>query len=132
MKIESKDRISPLEVAEARSKGFAFVCAMCTKLHAVPWRISSNCGVEDCGGPMSGKDFPRYIGDLEGNFVNWCFVCGQKNPEHAIKINGSKRYIGVCKKHLKMLTVDRAKYVQKRSTGMFVNMPHSNIITVGD
>lgn len=132
MKIESKDKISPLEVAEARSKGFAFVCAMCTKLHAVPWRISPNCGVVDCGGPMSGKDFPRYTGDLEGNFVHWCFVCGQKDPEHAVQIKKSKKLLGVCKKHLRMLTVDRSQYEQKSSSGILMSVPQSNVITVGD
>lgn len=63
--------------------GFAFPCAMCTKLHRMMDRGLLKCeeAVQeggDCAGPLDGKSFPLYEGPLDREAIaSHCIRCGK-------------------------------------------------------
>jgi len=102
---------------ELTSEGYAFVCSMCSRMHRARARGAPACDEGevgfDCGGPMSGKAFPRYEGPLSRHLLpTLCFRCGSSECDHAVRV-GSGEFLGVCDKHVGMLS-SRANYVEKR------------------
>ena len=103
------DSIKKEESDRARSVGFGFVCSMCMKLHASDWKNTKGCVGVSCCGPIGGKDYPEYIGPLEGVFHLYCFACGKENPSNIVSVKDSSRLIGVCEDHLELLDPGRYK-----------------------
>jgi hypothetical protein len=109
------------KIVKAMMDGWIFVCAMCekfwegrdlklTKSDGTP-RCSSN---HNCGSPSCGGNFHDYSGPIN-SFEGFCYVCGKKSDyalvpkvegkEILCKVNGSKRLIGVCEKHVKLVNI---------------------------
>lgn len=93
---------------EALAKGYAFPCAMCVKLHWSIDRGLTQCRAavdqKECGGPLAGLAFPEYEGPLTREMIaKLCFRCG-KPASKLVEGNRGPGYVGVCKRHLPVLT----------------------------
>lgn len=87
-----------LNAKRLMSLGYAFPCSFCDRMF-VPPGGAPKCVMKDCGGPFSGRSFPRYKGILTRSTIAMhCFRCGD-TAEEAI-VAGDKGLVGVCKKHL--------------------------------
>ncbi len=111
--------VDVVKVIEARKQGYGIVCTTCEHFWIARDAQRARCG-KACGGPISGKDFPHYRGPLP-NFETWCFVCGAAS-DYGVKVDGSLRFVGVCKEHLRLLDTVRlsgreANYTLVRSGG---------------
>jgi hypothetical protein len=92
------------QIQKALERGLALACATCARYWQGRERglPGDECtSASPCGGPIAGSDFPLYIGPIT-DFSQWCFACGGY-PELGIKVPGSPRIFGVCRKHLKLL-----------------------------
>ncbi len=93
--------LDPAEVQAEMATGLAFTCAMCL----VYWRAKNaqvfktdevRCPEQACGGPMTGKSFPKYEGPLVGHRVHVCFRCGRESTS-GLKFPECDEIIGVCR-----------------------------------
>lgn len=81
------------------SLGYAFPCSFCTRMFIPPGKSAPRCVMTDCGGPFSGRSFPRYEGVLTRDTIaTSCFRCGGRAKEAIVAKDGG--YVGVCAKHL--------------------------------
>lgn len=85
--------------------GYSFVCAHCVKLWKAKESSFDGCGSflingSECGGPLVGKVFPYYEGELKGYLVKFCFVCGEE-PDAVLEVNNG--FLGVCDEHINVL-----------------------------
>lgn len=80
--------------------GLSIICSTCRKYWKGKDAGLAGCGV-NCGGPISGKDFSEYDGDLP-DLIQWCFVCGA-DSYYALQVGQSERRIGVCQTHVSHL-----------------------------
>ncbi len=96
------------KIQQSLREGYAFPCAMCVKLYWGKDQGLATCraGVEkkECGGPLAGLGYPEYEGMLTRSAIaNHCFRCG-KSASKIVEGNHGPGYVGVCKRHLPMLT----------------------------
>jgi hypothetical protein len=92
----------------AKMEGVAFICRMCVRwyqgedMNLRDARGDKMCAAtSDCGSPISGDSFQSYSGPLDGSLGKFCYVCGKKNPEHALSCNvDNASRIGCCKECL--------------------------------
>jgi len=92
------------QIQNVLNRGVALACSTCARYWQGRERglPGDECTAEaPCGGPISGSDFALYLGPVT-DFSQWCFACGG-HPELGIKVPGSARVFGVCRKHLKLL-----------------------------
>jgi hypothetical protein len=96
--------LDPKRIMAAESKGVAFVCRMCTR-----WYEGEDRGLTDddgdarcnssgkCYSPIKGGSFDEHDGPLAGHLDKYCFMCGKRNPEHALEAQtlNAKR-VGCC------------------------------------
>lgn len=73
--------------------GLSAICAYCENWHDAKERGDKVKCHEDCGGPATGRGFPKYKGPLEGHLAKVCFICGC-SATAGVEIGG--RMIGVC------------------------------------
>lgn len=84
-------------IAEAMQAGAPTTCATCVHWHA----NNGYCGIETCGGPPRGRDFPDYEGPIpREKFVERCLICGDGNITHMIVGLGTK--FSLCWRHRKV------------------------------
>ncbi len=96
------------KIQESLRQGYAFPCAMCTKLYWGKERGLDQCqaGYEnkECGGPLAGLGFPEYEGLLSRSAIaSHCFRCGDRAAK-VVEGNKGPGFVGVCKRHLPVLT----------------------------
>lgn len=87
-------------IAGEIKRGLSIVCATCRKYWKGKDAGLAGCGVSCCG-PIGGKDFPEYDGDLP-DLTRWCFVCGE-DSYYALQVGQSERRVGVCQVHVSHL-----------------------------
>ena len=97
----------------ATEGGLAFACAMCRHYwkndevsYADLAQGKGSCKQTACGGPMSGRTFPKYSGPLpDGDWTHVCFVCASPAVSHGVKLaDGSgSRVLGVCRDHVRFV-----------------------------
>lgn len=92
--------IPPYLIDQAIREKVSAVCAQCVLFWRARAKGLSSCG-QDCGGPISGRDFPQYQGSITV-FDSFCFVC-RDDSVCCVKIPESSRQFGVCKRHLRFL-----------------------------
>lgn len=93
---------NPAEIAAAVRTGYSTVCATCDRLHPDPQRPEIRvCNERTCGGPFSGRDFPRYKGPIT-DFSRWCFVCGEPS-KYGVQAPETARRFGLCQEHVAMM-----------------------------
>ena len=96
--------LDPQLVEAAVRSGLSSVCATCTKYWAGREKglPEPRCtAVTKCGSPLAGDDFHEYDGPLR-EFDRWCFVCAE-DSKYGITVQGRKRVVGVCGKHVRLL-----------------------------
>lgn len=81
--------------------GVSAVCAWCEH-YWVRLRDGGTPGCQqpDCGGPLSGKAFPRYKGPRP-HLASYCFVCGTE-ADMAVEFTG-RGSVGCCTGHESLL-----------------------------
>lgn len=90
---------------KAVKDGLVATCAWCERLWESRDRTGSlSCG-EDCGGPMSGRGFPRYKGPWGLGRARFCFKCGAEATSMAEfrENGGASNMIGICEDHMEVL-----------------------------
>lgn len=101
----------PIDLPRAEAAvrgGLSFPCALCDRHWSGCDRGLSHCGVELCGGPLSGRTFPEYRGPLpKGDWPMLCFRCGEDGKDEALElfkvIGGGEKKLAVCKEHRSLL-----------------------------
>jgi hypothetical protein len=88
-------------VAEAARSGLSIVCATCQRYWEGRDLGRDSCNQPDCGGPVLGRDFPKYVGELP-DLQRWCFACG-RDSDFSIKVPQGVHSVGVCKEHVRLL-----------------------------
>ena len=81
--------------------GYSFICCNFKNLWDGIEKGSPNCIADECGGPIKGMGFPRYIGPLVGligvDITGWCFVCGDNKVTHLVHTKNRK--LALCQVH---------------------------------
>lgn len=100
--------LDPLLIDAAVRGGLSAVCATCSKYwegrdKGLPEPTCTAKG--RCGSPLAGDDFREYDGPMVA-FERYCFVCAE-NSRYGVRVRGRPRTIGVCEKHISMLTTLR-------------------------
>lgn len=93
------------EPRDAMKQGVSFVCAHCQWYWVARDRFvrGAQCASPGpCGGPLSGREFPHYLGVLS-EWSNLCFVCGAA-PSLWVKPLSGSRLFGLCAAHKPYLT----------------------------
>jgi len=100
--MEKINKITKDIVQNALNKGFPITCATCRYLYKGLNENKEDCGKSDCGGPLSGKGFPLYDGQItKTNFPNICLICGDNKVTHLILVNDNDKF-GLCDQHHKI------------------------------
>lgn len=93
--------IDGTKLKEALTKGFNVICATCQHHWDGVDKGRSSCGDKECGGPVSGKEFPNYKGDIiRERFDSFCICCLKPELKFKIAVNG-KAAFGLCALHEK-------------------------------
>jgi hypothetical protein len=79
----------------------AYICRMCEHMGAADDKGLDDCGKENCGGPLVGRNFPDYKGPLSQILRDMCFCCGAES-EQLLEVDG-KEALGVCHRCVKNL-----------------------------
>ncbi len=100
-----------MDVTQYMTEGYAFTCAMCSKLWRSKQQGNDKCeaGMKGltCNGPMVGSDFPLYEGPLTNESrMSLCFRCGQES-DFGVKMAAGNKILGVCKQHMDEFSVWR-------------------------
>lgn len=90
--------MSPAKIGLAVQGGLCVVCATCERYWAAQDRGRPHCG-KDCGGPVSGRAFPKYKGPMR-DMTRHCFVCGDTTMH---VVHHPLRKLGVCEQHRTMV-----------------------------
>jgi len=130
--------IDKVSIEIGLKSGMAFVCVICSRMREAIDKGLDGCGVAGCGGPMAGKTFPGYRGSLdESNWTEFCFVCGRQS-DAGINVKGSNRMLGVCAKHVHLVThlkcveIDRESTVSERDVQMIIKSGGSDELQATD
>lgn len=80
--------------------GFGPFCASCVHLQRAHAQGRGDCGKQStCGGPLSGRAFPKYKGPMLVSSAI-CFACGG-TPSFSVEVDGD--FLGCCEKHRSLL-----------------------------
>lgn len=89
------------KVFKAIGSGLSCVCATCDWYWESESRGVVGCRHTDCCGPLGGKTFPRYKGQMT-DFSRFCFVCSASSA-YGVAVGDSQRILGVCQEHVSVL-----------------------------
>lgn len=100
-KTENKTlRVGVPEIDSALKDGYPITCATCVHFYAARAAGHPTCGKTQCGGPIVGKDFPDYKGQIpRSKFAEICLRCGSKELSCHVAVPGKEQRFGLCKEH---------------------------------
>lgn len=95
-------RVAVAEIHKAVEAGLNIICATCPYYHKARLEGNPNCGRTECGGPVLGRDFPTYTGQIPRNkFSTICLMCGDTKLSCLIVVPGIEQKFGFCHTHAK-------------------------------
>lgn len=89
-----------LRIQNEIHSGTSPVCASCKHFWVAKDAGLESCG-QDCGGPIAGKDFPKYDGPMT-SLDKFCFACISE-ADYVVRSVGASRLVGICRRHLPLL-----------------------------
>jgi len=101
-KAETKTlRVSVEDIESVIKQGkVPITCATCVHFYAALAAGRESCGKTLCGGPVIGRDFPEYKGQIPRNkFAEICLMCGSGILYCHIVVSGKEQRFGLCAEH---------------------------------
>ena len=93
-------RVTVTDIKEAVASGLPVTCATCNYYHEARLKGLPGCGKMACGGPIIGRDFPDYKGQITKEKLNSiCLICGDGLITHRIIIPGKEQQFALCNTH---------------------------------
>jgi hypothetical protein len=93
-------RVNAGDIEAALKQGFPISCATCVHFYAACAAGLPSCGKTLCGGPIVGRDFPEYKGQIPRNkFEAICLMCGSVDLACHVVVAGKEQRFGLCKEH---------------------------------
>ena len=92
-------KVTAGDIEEALKQGFPITCATCVHFYAACAQGLPSCGKTECGGPVVGRDFPDYQGQIaREKFSEICLLCGDSNIRYKVVVGGKPRF-ALCEQH---------------------------------
>ena len=86
--------LNSAQSASSGNDGLVFICSVCE--YYMHRKHGNSCNITECGGPLSGKLFPMYKGELLPILYKICYICGK---DAIIAIGDGHRALGICEDH---------------------------------
>lgn len=91
-------RVTVENIADAVKNGMPISCATCTHFYRAQALGQESCGKTQCGGPIVGRDFPDYSGQLpRSKFSTICLMCGTDKIAYHVAVKEAR--FGLCEEH---------------------------------
>lgn len=92
--------VTKSEIAENVAKGYPLTCATCIHFYTAKANGSDSCGKTACGGPIVGRDYPDYKGQIpRSKFASICLMCGTGKIAYHVVVPGNDQRFGLCEEH---------------------------------
>lgn len=92
--------ITQADIVKSVEQGYPVTCATCVHFYAACAMNLPSCGKAQCGGPIVGRDFPDYKGQIPRNkFSQICLMCGNSKLYCHVVVPGKEQRFGLCLEH---------------------------------
>lgn len=86
-------------VAGSLEAGYPLTCASCIHFYTACANGLSSCGKTQCGGPVVGRDYPDYKGQIpREKFPAICLMCGDSKIAYKVVVAGTPKF-ALCETH---------------------------------
>lgn len=93
-------RVGVPDIETALKEGNPITCATCVHFFEARAKGLDTCGKTLCGGPIIGRDFPEYKGQIPRNkFSEICLLCGSGILYCHMVVPGKDQRFGLCLAH---------------------------------
>lgn len=93
-------RVTVKDIENAVIDGMPLTCATCVHFHTARLAGKPSCGKIDCGGPVVGRDFPDYSGQIpRSKLAAICLMCGDSKLSCQVVVLGKEQRFGLCEAH---------------------------------
>lgn len=92
-------RITAGDIQKALDFGYPLTCATCVHFYTACASGLLDCGKTACGGPIVGRDYPDYKGQIpREKFPALCLMCGDSKIAYKVVVTGESKF-ALCEKH---------------------------------
>lgn len=93
-------RVGVEDITNALKLGLPLTCSTCVHYYAACALGQQTCGKILCGGPIVGRDFPEYKGQLsKERLATICLMCGSLDVEYKVITSGKSQTFALCSSH---------------------------------
>jgi len=92
--------VTKADIAENVAKGYPLTCATCIHFYTAKANGKDSCGKAECGGPIVGRDYPDYKGQIpRSKFNAICLMCGTNKIAYHVAVAGKEQRFALCEEH---------------------------------